>query len=423
MSIWYLFLVTKLLILSIVCLCPAPYDTSTLLLLDSVEADKPLVWRAIAHVVQRLAIWDNVFYTTMAQRGSLYEHEWAFGRLLWYTFRLASKYFVSPCLKLLGSPLPDLYNYAIAGVMLSNVSHLVATYMLYFLTKRIFPKNGKRFALLAAYSHILTPAGIFLMAGYGESTFALLTFAGLYLRELNWYIPAGLCFALSTGIRGNGIFWGVVFAADLLYYLFQSFRKRKFPFRLIGSIIAGGAILGSAFIYIQWSAYTTFCTDNQTELRPWCEQQPPLIFTFVQKHYWNVGYLEYWTPNNIPNFGFATPTLTIMALSAVWALKLMIRGPVAQKARQSPRDVPSVSLTLFPCVIVQLILLFGSLLMWHVQIVTRIASCLPIINWYLAYLFTSAKLQDIRLGKAIVSYTVMWICAQAALFACYLPPA
>lgn len=426
MGIPSLFIAIKLLILSIVILCPKPYDTSSLLIFAEPPAihSSSVIWQAIAHVVEKLSIWDNVYYTTMAQRGSYYEHEWAFGRLLWYTVRIVADTLVSPIMHIVGSPLPQIFNYAIASIVLSNLSHFLACYMLYFLTRQVFPKNGRKFALITAYSLLVSPAGIFLLAGYGESTFALLTFCGLYLRQIKCHIAAGVCFALSLGIRGNGIFWGIVFVIDLLAELLRAVKSRSLPFKSLLSIILGGAVLGGSFLYIQWLAYTQYCQDRPlSELRPWCSLKLPFIFTFVQKHYWNVGFLQYWTPNNIPNFGFATPTVVIICLSSIWALKLMIKGPVAQSARQSPLNVPSVALTLAPCLIVQLILLFGSILIWHSQIITRIASCLPIINWYIGYLFTSTKLGDIKLAKVIIAYAIIWTCAQAALFACYLPPA
>lgn len=79
-----LFFCWKLLLFSVVALAPGPgYDTSTTLLIDdespsgflegvgAVSTNLPLVLKFVR--------WDAIYFSQIAQRGYLFEQEWAFG--------------------------------------------------------------------------------------------------------------------------------------------------------------------------------------------------------------------------------------------------------------------------------------------------------------------------------------------------------
>lgn len=85
-SIATLFAIWKTLLLAIVAASPGPgYDTSTVLMLADPRAGVPtssttLVSRAVEHLLTRLVRWDSVYFVNIAQRGYVFEQEWAFGR-------------------------------------------------------------------------------------------------------------------------------------------------------------------------------------------------------------------------------------------------------------------------------------------------------------------------------------------------------
>ncbi|EER06993.1 hypothetical protein Pmar_PMAR024829, partial [Perkinsus marinus ATCC 50983] len=53
---------------------------------------------------------------------------------------------------------------------------------------------------------------------------------------------------------------------------------------------------------------------DSLDSRPWCEGRGN-IYSFIQKEYWHVGLLEYYTPNNIPNFLLAIPSMSIAIIA------------------------------------------------------------------------------------------------------------
>ena len=121
--------------------------------------------------------------------------------------------------------LSPIVKHALAGICVANASHLAAVITLYYLVREISPSAPARknqLAFTTACLYILSPAGIFLSAPYGESTFALLNFAGLYCyaqatqakfrearysdeQEFWWTLAAGVSFGAASMVRSNGL--------------------------------------------------------------------------------------------------------------------------------------------------------------------------------------------------------------------------
>ena len=142
------------------------------------------------------------------------------------------------------------------------------------------------------------------------------------------------------------------------------------------------------------------------------------MYSFAQGRYWNIGFLNYWTPNNIPNFLFALPTILTLLVSINY-----FRGEYVPHLR--------------PLLLMTGLFLFLGITSWHVQILTRVSGFIPLSSWYLACKLiesnNSAGLRGkfykagVSLGvpieKVIITWNFLWIVVQTALFAGFLPPA
>ncbi|KAK8214108.1 GPI mannosyltransferase 2 [Phyllosticta capitalensis] len=400
----------KILLLSIAFLSPGHgYDSSSALL---VSQHHPLALR--------LTRWDAVYFASSAERQHLYEQDWAFS---WLLARLISIFANS--LPLSADPLVA---HVWAATVIANASHIVSVLVLYFLMRRLFPTSNKTPFLTAAL-HVLSPAGLFLTAPYGEAPFSLLNFLGLlsfcHARQLDVTQPVvhflcmlttGLSFGLATAVRSNGLLNGLILlydAPEILHGLIFSPHKTPCLRRLAAYALAG-VLTASGLIVPQWIAYQHYCTAETP--RPWCNRPLPSIYTWVQHHYWNVGFLRYWTLSNVPLFLLAAPTLYVTRPSELASSEL------AGQQSFSRRFLIQMALP-------QLALALLAIFNFHVQIVNRISSGYPL--WYLAvaagldeatpsqHLAIAGKQSSASILRAMIMYAIV----QGALFASFLPPA
>ena len=190
-----------------------------------------------------------------------------------------------------------------------------------------------------------------------------------------------------------------------VFYLFDLYQLGYLSRQLktIALIIVTGAIPLLSMIGLNAVAYAAFCPQRGA----WCQWPVPLLFQYAQSHYWNVGFLKYWTPNNIPNFAFAAPTVAIHAL----AIKEFVsRLPVM------PRFVSLIAFTAMTVA--------GAVFFWNTQIITRMVWVTPLAVWYLALQLTNPdNTAPLRWTRIYIGYALVWIPLQLALFAAFLPPA
>jgi len=341
------------------------FDTSTQLLFELEDGTG-------SSLARRLMVWDTVYFVGSAQHGGhFFEHEYAFSPLWSALIRVLS-------------PGTSLTSLALTAAAISLVSHLVACVLVLKLAEQI--KVDRRAALIYAVS----PAGIFMVSGYTESSCAALTFWGLLLFRQRAFVLAGIVWGTATLIRSNGLLWGICFVLALAKEVLRGLRW-SVAFRLV----LGGTILGLAFVYPQLVAYLRFCRGE--EAQPWCSAAVPSIYTYVQAEYWHNGFLNYWTMPNLPLFLLALPTLTIVACSTLYLWRRKLHGAA----------------------LVQLVMLVGLVFFWHVQIANRLSSSLPGPALYLAELLNQSP------GRARfwIGLFVVWGVTQASLYGAFLPPA
>lgn len=315
-----IFIAWKLFLVSLAVLCPGPgYDTSALILLSD-NGNRELQFQSFSlsdRFTLNLLRWDALYFVKAAERGYVYEQEWAFSRayslvlsavkdrVLFY--QSTSPLSANNGLDILRLPEPSLNLYIWTGIAVSNICHLISVLVLYrFVCLVLRPRNDVRIPFIAATLHIFSPAGIILSAAYSESLFSALHFTGMLYYVLarqtseassTWgasqdvyMLSSGLFFAVATLVRGNGLLSGLIFLFDvtsivprILALQLDANETR----RIIVTCVAG-LILASGFITPQFLAYQEFCAADSSGLqtRPWCHKWIPSIYSWVQSHYW-----------------------------------------------------------------------------------------------------------------------------------------
>ncbi|KAK2731633.1 hypothetical protein FQN57_003266 [Myotisia sp. PD_48] len=397
------FCLWKAMVLLVVVLSPGPgYDTSTTLLLESDPSRcSPQVSQAtpggvislfFSSTILKLSRWDSIYFLRIAQGGYKFEQDWAFAfgytRILSFPFQ--------------GS-LICVGALAWTGIALSHISHYISVMVLYNLSVNVFKNNIQScnsLAFLASAIHIISPAGAFLSAPYGEALFSLLNFLGyhtyikalvnetggkLIQRDVK-FVLAGCLFAVATTIRSNGVLSGLAFAYDAVigvkcmydYGVARGYLRRLFFVCIGGSLILFGVLVPQLVAYMQYCRVT----DN---LRPWCDQWLPSIYTWVQANYWNVGFLKYWTISNIPLFCIAAPMLFVLIYSGLRLLSVHFAGLKRQGGQQGNPGISCSRSYQARVAFPQIVLALLAITNYHVQIINRLSSGYPMWIWYIAF--------------------------------------
>jgi phosphatidylinositol glycan class V len=457
------------------------YDTSALILVDSSQQrhSKPSSMSRLDRFAFNLFRWDALYFVKSAQREYVYEQEWAFSwaysALLKMIVRCEASctFFHHHPTKILEAVSrtidPPLLHFIWTGIAVSNISHLFSVLILFKLSNVLLgDKHGGPVPLTACVLHILSPAGLFLSAPYGEALFAALNFSGMLCyvqarvaarlsKSWTWHQDAGILgsailFGLATFIRSNGLLSGLVFLFDVVgsSKSILGMRLGSNDTRRVIVTLVGGMLLGIMSVVPQYVAYKEYCTTSKNlESRPWCHRMVPSIYTWVQSEYWlvgsvrlrnvltsirNVGFLRYWTLPNLPLFLIAAPMLWLLFQSSVTFLCASHQHSsrntnqilTDKKEKNQPPD--TVNSNLPQLALPQLILALAAATSFHVQIVNRISSGYPIwyltvAQWMTARETTQYTTKRDLTSPLVVRGMIVYAIAQGVLFAGFLPPA
>ncbi|PHH80554.1 hypothetical protein CDD80_1066 [Ophiocordyceps camponoti-rufipedis] len=381
------------------------YDTSTSLFFDGnygVGAQVP----ALAKMLTR---WDALYFMQSLRRGYVFEQEWAFGAALPMLARTVIAVMprgIAPALE------------PVVVISLVHLSHLTAVLALHRLTMVVY--DDAKLALVASALHVVSPAGLFLSAPYAESPFAALSFIGFLVFAMGQrtsrrragralaVVGAGLVLGLATAFRSNGLASGLLFAVETMDCLIKFARRPSLNTLLfLASSVFGGVLVASGSVIPQAVAWKRYCRDSKGP-RPWCQRTVPSIYTFVQGEYWNVGFLRYWTVNQLPLFFLASPMLFILISSGL----AMYRNPsTGQYHRRLVRSLAAV----------QTLVAVLAITNYHVQVISRLSSGFPVWYWWVAGRILDGRTRSRT--RAVVLFMVLYAGIQGGLFACFLPPA
>ncbi|XP_007429357.1 GPI mannosyltransferase 2 [Python bivittatus] len=385
-----------------------------------------------------LSRWDAEHFLFIAEHGYVYEHNCAFFPLFPLSLKVAADVVLWPFQGFL-CPRSRLL---LSAVLLNALFSALASWSLYELSCVVL--QCRRRAFLSAILFCLTPANIFMAAAYSESMFAFLVFSALGWLEKGRCWISLLLFSLATGVRSNGLInAGFLIYSQTKLFAFKFQARTRSGVKLLQNIgqflkLSASLVLMSASVFLpfalfQYYAYHKFCNPNVSlgyaiprpllqlaEFKgyrvaaadggkpPWCSWNFPVLYSYIQDTYWNVGFLRYFELKQIPNFLLAFPAI-LLGSWAVWlyitanpwhclTLGLVRRKSAGTQEHDSHKPAEGFY---SPGVFVYMVhaatlLVFGTFFM-HVQVLTRfLGSSSPVLYWFSAHLLYDSEplLQD-----------------------------
>ncbi|XP_048468959.1 palmitoyltransferase ZDHHC18-A isoform X1 [Rhincodon typus] len=378
--------------------------------------------------------WDAQHFLFIAEFGYIYEHNFAFLPLFPVCLRVVADLVLSPLQRFL-----NLHSrLLLAAVLLNAVIFVLSAVVLYHLGVVVL--RDRRLAFLSSLLFCLTPANVFMSAAYSESMFVLLAFGGMLNLEKGWLVTSCILFSLSAAVRSNGIVnAGFLLYSQLrvcsLYVRHKTKVMEKDSYRswlnlILRSVLlvaAGTAMIVLPFVLFQYYGYLTFCKstvnpaldipqrllqlagnkgyrvpDKETDPPVWCHRQYPIIYSYIQDTYWNVGFLRYYQLRQLPNFLLAFPVVAL-GMWAAWQYVIidpwycvqlgLTRRKLLEKIEQDSKLYSSFHTDrVFVYVVHATLLLVFGICFMHIQVLTRfLASSSPILYWFSAHLLQKVE--------------------------------
>ncbi|KAK1309359.1 hypothetical protein QJS10_CPA09g00150 [Acorus calamus] len=292
----------------------------------------------IGSAIERGIVWDSVYFVRIAQCGYEYEQAFAFLPLFPASLFLLSKSVFASLVPAIGFRA----TLALSGYVLNNVAFVLAA--VYFYRVSVLILDDSAAALRASVLFCFNPASIFYSSLYSESLYALFTFGGLYYMISGADFVAILMFALSGSARSNGVLNAGYFCFRAMH---RAFRRKQFGFAVKATIIVAvqALCIAAPFGVFQYYGYYNFCRHNSSgKLRPWCKFRIPILYDYIQSHYWGVGFLRYFQLKQLPNFVLASPILSLAVCSIVQYAKLRpgIFFSLGFRALNEEKDIAAV---------------------------------------------------------------------------------
>lgn len=232
----------------------------------------------------------------------------------------------------------------------------------------------------------------------------------MLLWQRNLKFSASTIWGCSTFVRSNGIvLCGFPIYSLVVYfikvYAYRNYNRKWFWKEFLASIFQI-ALVVIPFISFQYAAFTSFC--GVISYRPWCDSWAPSIYSFVQSHYWNNGFLRYFTAQQIPNFFLASPMLFLAVFGFYMFFKSFKSVRILIDDQKSPYFLMWFILSL---------ICFTS---FHVQIITRFISFVPPLYWSFSRIYNSSS-NLLRL--VLIFYLLVFSMTGSVLFSLFYPPA
>lgn len=364
-----------------------------------IDATQKASWldKTIDFTFGGLRHWDSEYFLHIAEYGYTYENTLAFYPLYPVIVETGAKmlhYVAEDFMSMRSCCL-------LVAVLLNILLFCKAANILYLLTLRIFNDLNKSWNAVLLFC--FNPASIFFSAAYSETLFCLISFYIMLecCMEIR-FVRTTFALALNIVARSNGL---VNFGFPL-YFLLRKFVLKQTNFWFTSFKILTCLLLGLIpWTFFNFFAFRQYCyTENQlnhTEAvlsygrekafvlagqrlephSPWCDNTLPFPYSYIQSHYWQVGFLKYYEIKQLPNFLVALP---ILAFSC-WHCFVYLRHFVMKFITKYPMTHLIKEYKTLPFVIHSSFLTLFCIFFVHIQISTRLlCSATPTLYWFAA---------------------------------------
>ncbi|XP_061354747.1 uncharacterized protein LOC133299309 [Gastrolobium bilobum] len=474
-------ILSRLIVLTLIIISRAlvsPYDTSAPLNSPCLTTPTPTNnthQSRIASAIENGIVWDSVYFVRSAQCGYEYEQSYAFLPFLPFSISFFTRTLFAPFVTIIGHR-PVL---AFSAYVINNFAFVLAA--LYFYKLSITILKDPLISLRATILFCFNPASIFYSSIYSESLYALLSFGGLYYFVTGGNNLAVIFLALSGVARSNGVLNAGYICFQTMHRAYDAMFQKKHVTLALQIVIVGAlrsACIFAPFVAFQAYGYYNMCVGRfPDEIRPWCKARIPLLYNYIQSHYWGVGFLRYFQLKQLPNFLLASPILSLALCAVVHYAKSrplnffslgfqttteekscgvmflsddLSRSKVASNVEKSsvrveeyfnlrrrknvikgdavnvpiesePTARPGyLSASVLPFVLHLGFMAGTAFLVMHVQVATRFLSSSPPLYWFASYIMTyPAKCR--RWGYMIWAYSAAYIFLGSLLFSNFYP--
>ena len=145
---------------------------------------------------------------------------------------------------------------------------------------------------------------------------------------------AALVCALAVAARSNG---AILVGYVIYFHLLLAVRVLANGKWSVASLVMSGlalvdeiAVLILPLAAFQWYGYNLYCYPFPKNRPPWCDWTVPLPYSYIQNHYWDVGFLRYYQLKQVPNFILATPAIFLASWCVVKYFAHGMREKISQ---------------------------------------------------------------------------------------------
>ena len=369
---------------------------------QSRDNDTSAIEKHLLSFVEGFTNWDSQYYLFISKYGYQTENHYAFfplwAILLWLPQKFLERY-----------PLWGYLATVFWGLAV-NVTCAIITVNFLERIRQLCGKKHPQKHFLFTCLVLLNPASIFFNVLYTESLYLCLTVVATYfLLEQRPFVSCWL-FHLASFTRANGIVNAGFFFFLAFVQIYKMERTNIFIYcGQIYKYTIYASFISVPYVWMQFYAYLDKCFGSfELDVLPrnvadylelerkltgikeglWCDYSVPFVYNYIQKAYWNNGFLNYYTLNNIPNFVLAFPMacfVPIVLASSSELQKFNYRDYV-----QSLKAMKHEQLVIFAAYIQLFVLYMFSLLFMNIQVMTRLLfSGCPILYIFVVEMLTA----------------------------------